>query len=181
MLFLINSSSSVFVVVCSISFYTRLHSLRNQNNYLKSCFSSFLQSRETLLGLLVENSRGLKKCRDLSWLRPVSYRRICNWFLAFSYSLWHGIRLLFTLISFHNCLLGTMCLDMSKEKIYSFKREGVLGQNWHTVPLAFFTFKKKSLKLAFKYCVDNRSLLALRSRGLHSPVPYFKVLMSAPS
>lgn len=75
-----------------------------------------------------------------------------------------------------------MCLDMSKEKIYSFKREGVLGQNWHRVPLAFFTFKKKkkSLKLAFKYCVDNRSLVALRSRGVHPPVPYFKVLMSAP-
>lgn len=90
--------------------------------------------------------------------------------------------LLFTLISFHNCLLGTLCLDMSKEKIYSFKREGVLGQNWHRLLLAFFTLKKKHcLKLAFKYCVDNRSLLALRSRGVHPPVPYFKVLMSAPS
>lgn len=90
--------------------------------------------------------------------------------------------LLFTLISFHNYLLRTLCLDKSKEKIYSFKREGVLGQNWHRLLLAFFAFKKKHcLKLAFKYCVDNRSLLALRFRGVHSPVPYFKVLMSAPS
>ena len=181
MLFLINSSYSVFVVVCSISFYTRLHSLRNQNNYLKSCFSSFLQSRQTLLGLLVENSRGLKKCRDLSWLRPVSNRRICNWFLAFSYSLWHGIPLLFTLISFHNCLLGTLCLDMSKEKMYSFKEKGFLAKIGTESHWPFLRSKKKHcLKLAFKYCVDNRSLVALRSRGVHPPVPYFKVLMSAP-
>ena len=90
--------------------------------------------------------------------------------------------LLFTLISFHNYLLRTLCLDKSEEKIYSFIREGVLGQNWHRLLLAFFALKKKHcVKLIFEYCVDNRSLQALRSRGVHSPVPYFKVLMSASS
>ena len=90
--------------------------------------------------------------------------------------------LLFTLISFHNCLLGTLCLDMSKEKMYSFKEKGFLAKIGTESYWPFLRSKKKHcLKLAFKYCVDNRSLVALRSRGVHPPVPYFKVLMSAPS